>query len=418
MMNSHEMNNAEKLFSKVPEVTLYFWIIKVLCTTVGETAADFLNMSLGLGLGGTSIIMGGLLAMSMVLQYRANKYIPSVYWLTVVLVSVFGTLVTDLLTDNMHVPLETSTIFFSLALAATFSIWFVSEKTLSIHSIFTVRRETFYWLAILFTFALGTATGDLMAESLGLGYLLTGFIVCFVVAIISIAWKFGLDAILSFWIVYIMTRPLGASLGDYLSQSKASGGVGLGPTMTSALFFTAILLTVIFLSITKRDMITGTIKNVRRLRSRKVVFAQVVFVLTALLSVSWGGYYWRNLELAAPLADKSLSAEGRETGAAASHMRPLGDLSHYRTISVDSLALVDSGNLVEAKSRVRDLESAWDRAAGRLRSMDQKTWTKVDGAIDSVLHNLRAFHQDATECHASLLSLITTIDALDPAAQP
>ncbi|WP_240194748.1 hypothetical protein [Desulfobulbus rhabdoformis] len=411
------MKNSEKLLSKVPEVTLYFWIIKVLCTTVGETAADFLNMSLGLGLIGTSVIMGGLLVMSMVFQYRASKYIPSVYWLTVVLVSVFGTLVTDLLTDNMHVPLETSTIFFSLALAITFSIWFVSEKTLSIHSIFTVRRETFYWLAILFTFALGTATGDLMAESLGLGYLTTGFIVCSVVAIMGIAWKLGLDSILSFWIVYIMTRPLGASLGDYLSQSTASGGVGLGPTMTSALFLAAIVLTVIFLSITKRDMIAGSIKSERRLRSRNVVFAQVIFVLIALLSVSWGGYYWRNGELTASLANKSFSDKGRAS-ATVSSMRPLGDLSLYRTISVDSLALVDSGKFAEAKSRVRDLESAWDRAAGRLRAMDKEIWTKVDDAIDSVLHNLRAFHPDTTECHASLLSLITTIDALDPSPLP
>ena len=160
-------------------------------------------------------------------QFRAKKYIPGIYWLTVVLISVFGTLVTDNMTDQMGIPLEVSTIVFTVALGLTFAIWFASEKTLSIHSIFTLRRESFYWLTILFTFALGTASGDLMAESLGLGYLVTGFIVCAVVVSVSVAWRFKLDPVLAFWIVYIMTRPLGASLGDYLSQPPKYGRVGI-----------------------------------------------------------------------------------------------------------------------------------------------------------------------------------------------
>jgi uncharacterized membrane-anchored protein len=165
------------LLSKVPEVTAYFWIIKVLCTTVGETAADFLNVNLNFGLTGTSVVTGVLLAIALVFQFKATKYIPSMYWLTVALVSVFGTLVTDNLTDKIGFPLEVSTILFGTLLAFTFLIWYLSEKTLSIHSIFTRRREAFYWLAILFTFALGTASGDLFAEGLGLGYLVTGLLV-------------------------------------------------------------------------------------------------------------------------------------------------------------------------------------------------------------------------------------------------
>ncbi|MGO4276204.1 hypothetical protein AB4Z22_41335, partial [Paenibacillus sp. TAF58] len=202
------------------------------CTTVGETAADFLNVNLGFGLTGTSIVMGVLLLVAIFFQFKAKKYIPSIYWLTVILISIFGTLVTDNLTDNLGISLEVSTAVFSVLLVLTFGLWYFKEKTLSIHSIFTKRRESFYWLTILFTFALGTAAGDLMAEGLGFGYLVTGIIVCAVIASVSVAWRFGLDSILAFWIAYIMTRPLGASLGDFLSQPQNNGGLGLGATDT------------------------------------------------------------------------------------------------------------------------------------------------------------------------------------------
>jgi uncharacterized membrane-anchored protein len=132
--------------NKVPEVTLYFWIIKILCTTVGETAADYLNMDLGLGLTNTTYVMGALLIIVLFFQFKAHKYIPSIYWLAVVLLSVVGTLITDDLVDNFGAPLELTTIAFSIALAVTFGVWYASEKTLSIHSIYTRRREAFYWL--------------------------------------------------------------------------------------------------------------------------------------------------------------------------------------------------------------------------------------------------------------------------------
>ena len=197
--NSNDQITGD-LYSKVPAVTVFFWIIKVLCTTVGETASDFLNVNLGLGLKGTSIAAGIVLVAVLFFQFRAKKYIPGIYWLAVVLISVFGTLVTDILTDSLGFPLEASTIIFSVALAITFGIWYAKEGTLSIHSIFTTRREAFYWLAILFTFALGTASGDLMAEKLGLGYLVTGLIVLGVIAAAMIAWRIGMDAVLAFWI--------------------------------------------------------------------------------------------------------------------------------------------------------------------------------------------------------------------------
>jgi uncharacterized membrane-anchored protein len=204
--------------NKVPEVTIFFWIIKVLGTTIGETAADFLNVNLNFGLTGTSIVTGVLLIIALLFQFRSKKYTPWIYWTSIVLISVFGTLVTDNLTDALGVPLEVSTIVFSVLLGLTFLVWYLKEKTLSIHSIFTRRREAFYWLTILFTFALGTASGDLMAEGLGLGYLVTGIIVAVTIAVIALAWKKGLNPILSFWLIYIFTRPLGASIGDLLSQ--------------------------------------------------------------------------------------------------------------------------------------------------------------------------------------------------------
>ena len=261
MISATEINTLPKvenmsfgpLLNKVPEITLFFWIIKILCTTVGETAADFLNVNLNLGLTGTSLVTGVLLIITLLFQFQAKKYIPSIYWLNVAVISVFGTLVTDNLTDSLGIPLETSTLIFGGLLALSFIFWYRSEKTLYIHSVFTRRREAFYWLTVLFTFALGTASGDLMAEGLGLGYLLTGVIVAGIVAVTTVAWHYRLNSVLAFWIIYIMTRPLGASIGDFLSQSRDHGGLGLGATVTSVVFIAGILGVVTYLSLTKRD---------------------------------------------------------------------------------------------------------------------------------------------------------------------
>ena len=202
--------------------------------------------------------MSILLIVVLIFQFRSKKYIPAIYWLAVVLISVVGTLITDNLTDNLGVSLEITTVVFAMALVITFIIWYASEKTLSVHKINTLRREAFYWTAILFTFALGTAAGDLLAETLKVGYLLSALIFAGAIALDFIAYKiFKLNAVLAFWIAYILTRPLGASIGDYLSQAKADGGTGLGTVVTSIVFLIAILCTVIYLSITKKDVIAA-----------------------------------------------------------------------------------------------------------------------------------------------------------------
>jgi uncharacterized membrane-anchored protein len=245
------------MLSKVPEVTIFFWVIKILATTVGETAADFLTRHLHLGLINTTYLMTGLLLITLFLQFRVSEYVPPVYWLAVVLISIVGTLVTDTLVDKFGVALETTTITFAVALLATFAAWYAREKTLSIHSIYTTKREAFYWLAILFTFALGTAAGDLVAERLDLGYLNSAFMFAALIGVVAIAYyRFKLNPVLAFWIAYILTRPLGASLGDYLSQSARKGGVGLGTVGTSALFLLTILGLVIYLTKTGKDAIT------------------------------------------------------------------------------------------------------------------------------------------------------------------
>ncbi len=400
-MSQSISKDSKFMLSKVPEVTIYFWIIKVLCTTVGETFSDFLNINLGLGLTYTSIIMGALFLTVIIFQFKAKKYIPGLYWLTVVMISIFGTLVTDNLSDKMGIPLEVSTAVFSIALAATFAIWFVLERTLSIHSILTRRREAFYWLAILFTFALGTASGDLMAESLGLGYLTTGIIVFAVIASVIVVWKFGLDSVLSFWIAYIMTRPLGASLGDFLSQNKTNGGLGMGATTTSIIFLSAILLTVLFLSITRRDMIKKTVTQDVTKSKGLAVSWQVALTLTVLVIAAGSGYIWRHTTIQ------------KESVVSASPVLPLGDLSVFRKITEDTLGLVQAGNIAAAKTRVNDLESAWDNAEARLRPMNPTKWKLVDKSIDNVLRQLRAVHQDVDSCQKSLESLVSTLNTLD-----
>jgi len=245
---------ARRMLNKVPEVTLFFWLIKIMCTTVGETAADYLNDNLGFGLSKTTYVTGAMLAVLLLVQFRLRRYVPIAYWSVVVVISVFGTLITDNLSDGYNVPLTVSTPIFAVILAIVFAVWFAVERTLSIHSIVTTRRESFYWLAILFTFALGTAAGDLVAEKFALGYGVSALIFGGIIAAITFAhYAFKLNAVLAFWLAYILTRPLGASIGDGLSQSHHDGGLGLGTTGTSYIFLGCILVLVTFLTLTRRD---------------------------------------------------------------------------------------------------------------------------------------------------------------------
>jgi len=243
---------APSMLNKVPEVTLAFWVIKIMSTTVGETGADYLAVHVGLGTAMTSAITVSLLLAALLVQLQMRRYVPWIYWLTVVLVSIVGTQITDALTDRLEISLYTSTAAFAATLAATFAIWYRTERTLSIHTIFTTRRELFYWAAILFTFALGTAAGDLATEALGLGFNVGVVAFGTLIAVIGAAYYLGADAVLTFWLAYILTRPLGASLGDLLSQARAYGGLGLGTVYTSIAFLTIIIALVAFVSFDAR----------------------------------------------------------------------------------------------------------------------------------------------------------------------
>ena len=241
---------SDLLLSKVPQVTLAFWIIKVFSTTVGETAADYFNATLNFGLTVTSIVFGVLLVIALAVQFRTKRYSPTAYWVAVVLISVVGTLITDNLTDVAGVPLWQSTVVFAALLAGTFEFWFVRERTLSIHSIVSRPREAYYWLAILFTFALGTASGDLLAEGLGLGFLVSAILFAAVIGVVTVGFfVFRANAVVCFWIAYILTRPLGASLGDLTSQPVADGGLGWGTSATSAVFLVVIVGLVVYLTV-------------------------------------------------------------------------------------------------------------------------------------------------------------------------
>lgn len=243
--------------NKVPEVTLFFWLIKMMSTTVGETAADFLNVNLNFGLTYTSVVTGVLLVISLFFQIRAKRYVPSLYWLSVLLISVFGTLLTDNLTDNFNVPLSFSTVMFGALLIITFSVWYKKEHTLSIHEVDTVKRELFYWTAILFTFALGTAAGDWVAEGMQFGYSTAALVFGGLIAVTAAAhYLLKANAVLCFWIAYVLTRPFGASCGDLLAQTPDNGGLGLGTTGTSCLFLIAIVVLVGYLTLTERKVAT------------------------------------------------------------------------------------------------------------------------------------------------------------------
>lgn len=249
-MHSLDKTQESTLSIKVPAVTFIFWVIKILSTTVGETGADFLIFKLHFGLPLTSLIMGAALIAVLTLQLRATRYIPWLYWLTVVQVSIFGTLLTDSLVDIYEVPLITTTIIFSTLLGLTFILWYAREKTLSIQSIFRGSREYFYWTAILMTFALGTAAGDLVAEEMRLGYALSALIFGCCIAAVAIAhYVFRLNAVTTFWIAYVLTRPFGASVGDWLSHSVQKGGIGLGTVGTSCVFVVIIVLLVSYLTV-------------------------------------------------------------------------------------------------------------------------------------------------------------------------
>ncbi len=251
-------SGARMLLNKVPEVTVWFWVIKILCTTVGESLASWVNQTLGVGLLDTALIFTAVLAVVLVVQMRLSRYVPGAYWLAVGVVSVTGALYTAVLTDQLGVPLGIATLGFSLLLGGVFALWYAREHTLSIYSITTPSREGYYWLAVLVTFALGTATGDWSLDLTGWGPGVSVLLPLALIALVVAAWRAGADAVLAFWLAYILTRPLGANIGDWLATDKSAQGLGLGTPMTSIVFLLAILATVSYLTISRVDVIEDT----------------------------------------------------------------------------------------------------------------------------------------------------------------
>ena len=371
------------MLSKVPEITLWFWIIKILCTTVGESFADWINMTLGVGLVPTAIIFTVVLAVVLGWQLALNAYQPFVYWLVVVVLSVTGTLYTDILTDDLGVPLAASMSVFAGVLAVVFGVWFLRERTLSIHSIITLPREMFYWLAILVTFALGTAVGDWTLEITGWGPGISVLLPAGLIIAIVVGWKLGANAVLSFWLAYILTRPLGANLGDWLGFPADQQGLGLGVAITSAIFLTAILATVVYLSVTRADVIgepdAPRAANPGREKVMLGYFGVVAVATGALLG-------WANAQphAAPPGAEGPAVIVPIAAGQATAHF-PAADVTNFQTITQGILTKVQAGDQAGATAGAKQIENAWDDAQSRLEAMDGATWTAIDGRIDVVL---------------------------------
>jgi uncharacterized membrane-anchored protein len=371
------------MLNKVPEVTLYFWVIKVLCTTVGETASDFLSENLNLGLTKTTYATGALLLVVLFFQFRARRYIPSIYWLAVVLISVVGTQITDNLVDNLGVPLETTTTVFAVSLAVVFAWWYASERTLSIHTIYTTRREAFYWLAVLVTFALGTAAGDLTAERLNLGFALSTIIFAALIAAVAVAhYVFKLNAVTAFWIAYVLTRPLGASLGDYLSQPRADGGLGLGTTVTSAIFLGTILLVVAYLSRTRKDATEAVAAGLREEPAAQVlVVAHKTAATPALLDAI------RERAARGPAAFHLLVPNPAESAEVTAHERELKHTEGEHVLAL-ALPLIDGAAGSDAEGSVSIRHDPMDAIEETLQSgrFDEIILSTLPRSVSRWLH--------------------------------
>lgn len=251
--NGRTVRHAHPSIRKVPEITAYFWIVKILTTAMGEATSDFFVRRFSPVLA--VVVAAIVLAIALILQISARKYKAWVYWFAVVMVAIFGTMAADVLHIRFGVPYLISTILFAITLTVVFYVWQKTEKTLSIHSIYTTRRELFYWATVMATFALGTAAGDMTATTLGLGYFSSGLLFTFLIAIPAVAyWKFGLNDIFAFWAAYVLTRPLGASFADWMGVPRTLGGLGYGRGTVSIVLTIIIVLFVWYLSVSRRDV--------------------------------------------------------------------------------------------------------------------------------------------------------------------
>jgi uncharacterized membrane-anchored protein len=403
--------------SKVPAITATFWVIKVLSTTIGETFADYLSVNVGLGPAVTDAAMIAVLTVALVIQFRTRRYTPWIYWLCVVLVSIVGTQITDFFTDTLGVSLYLSTAVFAVILAVVFVVWYRQEGTLAITSIDTPRREGFYWGAILTTFALGTAAGDLATEALSLGFRNGTMIFGGLILLTWLANRGGAGQVLTFWIAYVLTRPLGASLGDLLTQAKDFGGLDLGASTTSLLFFAVIIVLV------AREQVLANrygvaAKGYGPLGGRRRDYAWAAAGIAAIALVGLGLSSGRST----PAAEDTAIVGGQSTVTAvqpsAGARRPhpttrLGNLSAFTTIAADVQSRVAKNDLAGAKTEVKDLEVAWDDAEAGLKPRDSAKWHQLDDEIDAVLTTLRAGHPTRSACRASLTTLIANLNKFD-----
>ncbi|WP_206509907.1 hypothetical protein [Rhodococcus sp. KRD197] len=410
--DSEHLTVHRRALSKVPEITVWFWVVKILCTTVGESVADWVNMTLGVGLTATAGLFTAILVVVLAVQIWLSRYIPAVYWLTVVVLSVTGTLYTDILTDSRGVPLAVSMSVFAALLAVVFGVWFVRERTLSIHSIVTVPRELFYWLAILVTFALGTAAGDWTLSITGWGPGTSVLLPAGLIVAVVAGWRLGANAVLAFWLAYILTRPLGANLGDWFAQPRTEHGLGLGTFVTSVVFLVAILATVLYLTKTKRDVIGNhrvepepVATDSRRERTMLVYFAAVAVATAGLLS--WAA--------AQPHTAPASEAEG--SGAAIADLAPGEAIAQFppqqvtelRSIVDDTAGAVRSGHQDEANTAAKNLETTWDDDQPVLQPLDAAGWTALDSRIDIVLTAIRSNTPDSAAETAALTDLAAAL---------
>lgn len=409
-----EHPKAAQLLNKVPVVTATFWVIKILSTTIGETFADFLAVQVGLGATVTGLAMLAVLAVTMTAQLRTRRLVPWLYWLTVVEVSIVGTQITDFFTDQLGVSLYLSTAVFAVILAVVFLVWWQQERTLAITAIDTPKRERFYWGAILTTFALGTAGGDLATEALSLGFrtgvLLFGGLILAVWA----SRKLGVSSVVAFWIAYVLTRPLGASLGDLLTQDPAYGGAGLGAGLTSVVFL------VVIVALVAREQVNVQRHGIRTKGEAPAVSptrdyawaagGAVAVAVSALLI----GLTVTPASAARP-ADPAPGDPGASSPAnpiESNPNSPLGDLRPFAVIVDDIGKLADDGDLTAATARGKDLEVAWDSAEAALKPISPDDWHAMDDAIDPLLTALRTSTPSTTDITAAVTNLQDTITGL------
>ena len=403
---------AGRLLNKVPEVTIWFWIIKILCTTVGESFADWINLTLGVGLASTAWIFTGVLVVVLAVQLSRKRYSPFPYWLTVVVISITGTLYTDILTDQLNVPLWISSAVFSVLLAAVFGIWWARERTLSIHSIDTRPREAFYWLTVLVTFALGTATGDWTLELTGWSPGVAVLLPLGLIVAITVLWRFGANAVLSFWLAYILTRPLGANIGDFLGSPTAPAnpgdpvGLGLGTFATSVIFLGLILATVIYLTVTRRDVVetydathgSRIVTSPQRERRGLIGFVVLGVVTAGILTAA----------SLAPHQTAAAADDGASSGPVASltpqqatAKLPKAAVASYVALAQQAVAQDKAGDTAGSHATVQKMRDSWDADASALQAADSTAWTFLDHEMDAVLKAYAIDHPGTTAAPAS-----------------